>query len=374
MQFMELEDMDFVDELTAITQELKPHQDEANPTSICMELDTSTLRSELLEPQGNESFLIIDTNFILSHSILLDQLKDLGTEYHLTIIIPQEVMRELDGLKNSTKLELQDGSSSPRNVGKLARQANSWIYYCLAESVRSVKAQGPMECISTLSCNDEAILDCSLYFQKKHPLALTVLFSDDKNLCMKALLNKVPTVSYRAEMTARVIAETIYSENVGRFGNLSGRKIVREVEVSIPGATLPLKLDTAVETVYKEVEQLVISIVTQAIAEAYGSEVQLLKDYRESDVNSLCRAEAAMIRFWQPLFGDFLRGVRPFGRNGNQRVPKLYEYPNSRLQLTSFIQNWSVVLHKLYEKLMPEEQLRSLSILAKRWVQLSECP
>ena len=67
---------------------------------------------------------------------------------------------------------------------------------------------------------DDAIFDCCLYFKKTYPQSLVILLSNDKNLCAKALSNDVLTVSFRENMSGRLIANTIYEENVERFGKL----------------------------------------------------------------------------------------------------------------------------------------------------------
>lgn len=173
------------------------------------------LQARLSKVAGNVSFLVIDTNFILSHLLLLDALKDYGTYYKFILIIPLEVVRELDGLKDSRRSPLNERSKT--TVGKLARMANDWIYYCLAEQFVTVYAQGKQEIIDDFLSNDDAILDCSLYFKCVFPQTLHVVLSDDKNLCAKALLNDILTISYRDEMDAQMIAKRVFSENAARF-------------------------------------------------------------------------------------------------------------------------------------------------------------
>ena len=69
-------------------------------------------------------FLVIDTNFILSHLYLLNELQSFHGKYNniYRIIIPRQVIQELDGLKSSAKV--QEGIE----IGQLSRSAIDWCY------------------------------------------------------------------------------------------------------------------------------------------------------------------------------------------------------------------------------------------------------
>lgn len=166
-----------------------------------------------LTPPPATLFLVVDTNFIISHLDIVNQLLRLAPSYGLKIIIPITVMKELDGLKNSTKTDLGE------SIGKLARWANNWIYLMLAESNQSVRGQKLTEKLDSNTYQDDLILDCCLYIQKHNKKSIVVLLSNDKNFCLKALANDILTVSYRKSMSAELIATTVYSEAVERYGN-----------------------------------------------------------------------------------------------------------------------------------------------------------
>ena len=46
-----------------------------------------------------------------------------------------------------------------------------------------------------------------VYISKNHPNSLTIILSNDKNLCSKALMNELLTVSFRPNMSGELIAK-----------------------------------------------------------------------------------------------------------------------------------------------------------------------
>ncbi|GMG31877.1 unnamed protein product [Ambrosiozyma monospora] len=150
-------------------------------------------------------FLVVDTNFIISHLELLNDLHKLSTKYKqiYQIIIPITVVSELDGLK----------TSSSRSLAIRARKAIDWCYAFLHNSDPIVKGQKLSERIERDSKADNAILDCCLYFKENNAGHMVVLMSNDKNFCVKALTNELLTISHRPQMTAKLIGDTIVREN-----------------------------------------------------------------------------------------------------------------------------------------------------------------
>lgn len=74
---------------------------------------------------GNISFLVLDTNFLISHLNIVDTLKNIASEYGLKLIIPVYVVQELDGLKNSNRLHNNsNGKFTGETVSQLAIWAN----------------------------------------------------------------------------------------------------------------------------------------------------------------------------------------------------------------------------------------------------------
>lgn len=358
-----------------------------------------------LEPTQAQQYLVVDTNFVLSHLDILFLLMEICAQYLQIIIIPYEVVYELDGLKNSRKVETRVGSGK-YTIGQLARQAIDWIYFCLAEGVLTVRGQAAHEKIDPILVKDEAILDCCIYFRRNFPEALTVLLSNDKNLCAKALSSSVPTVSYREGMSADKIAEAIHVEYGTRFGasesataadaievdseerpndNLDSSNGVAHdlIEVDMAASRLPpgqnlspsssSLLDPAVAciTVHKEIKQLVISMVKRAISQAYGDDRSLIPDYNEAAITTFYMAAKTLTRFWRQVFKYLLPGCRPYVTVANVREPIMFEAPENADQLRKFIDFWYQILHLLYEKLMTPDQIEALHLLKKRWDQLA---
>ena len=192
-----------------------------------MDIVSETETNALLNELGNVSYLVVDTNFILSHLNIVNGLQDVANNYGLQIIIPITVMKELDGLKNSSRIANEASSEriSNQSVGHLARWANDWIYSALAKNSSVVRGQKLRQRLDKSTTKDDAILDCCLYFKENYQKSLVVLLSNDKNFCLKALSNDILTVSYRKDMNVDIIANTIYTENLRRFGKLESDPI-----------------------------------------------------------------------------------------------------------------------------------------------------
>lgn len=169
-----------------------------------------------------EIYLVVDTNFFLANLQFLDNIVKLAIRYQYIIIIPTTVIHELDSLKVSSRpvTNNQDTSfsksSSNLTVGKLARSANNWIYKQLAESNPFVKGQLSNEIIEKDLEQDDAIHDCCLFF-KNVAKGLVVLLSNDTNLCIRALKDKVLTVTFQEGLSSKVAAKMIYNEAKARL-------------------------------------------------------------------------------------------------------------------------------------------------------------
>lgn len=233
-------------EVSVISDYVRDNRRRALPRYEPQRAETPSLPDPVSPVHGRASYLVVDTNFMLSHLNILDELQALSEQYGLLIVIPMMVVQELDGLKNSGRFndgppirssknsgrytsasidekygdKQSEGLLSSASVGHLARWANDWIYSALAERSPLVRGQKPSQRLDTTADKDDAILDCCLYFKASYPDTLQILLSNDKNLCLKALTNDVLTVSYRPEMSAKHIAEKIHEENIRRFGNV----------------------------------------------------------------------------------------------------------------------------------------------------------
>ncbi|KAH3903293.1 mRNA-processing endoribonuclease SCDLUD_000918 [Saccharomycodes ludwigii] len=171
----------------------------------------------------HKTIFIIDTNIMLTKLATLEGLRLLHEQYGHLIVIPIEVVRELDGLKNS-KTKTSNGREA---IGVLARWASEWIYRYLANKDKCVILQKMDERVDDLTIKDDAILDCCIFFKNQYH-CLSILISNDKLLCVKALGEEILTISSTKEqqITSKLIAEMAYIENQSRFGQKNEKHTV----------------------------------------------------------------------------------------------------------------------------------------------------
>lgn len=326
----------------------------------------------------NSSFLVVDTNFVLSHLNILDDLKNLNKQYNLQIIVPSTVMQELDGLKKSSRYSDKEGDLSQQSVSHLARWANDWIFAELADNSTAVRGQKLGERIDRFATQDDAILDCCMYFKSKYHDVLVVLLSNDKNFCMKALTNDILTVSYRKGMTALLIGEMIYNESILRFGD---REDTMEFQPAgstsppppppqhKPAADADVLYETAARTVQLEVQTIALSAIHKCMESVYGEDIELLHDYDKDRVASLMDCGEIIIRFWFPVFQEYFKRSPshfvPFEENGKRKVPAYTSINPGEFQ--SFVDFWTSFLVTIYRAEMDQRQNASLSVLVERW-------
>lgn len=144
--------------------------------------------------------LVLDTNtFLLQQGETLWDVLLHGQQF-FTFILPEAVLRELDGLKQAAG-----------NVGQRAREALRRIHAELTASAdkyweaKTVRAQAAHEscqapglpaafarAVNVLN-NDDRILDCALWYKQKYRECEIVLVTDDIGLSCKALANEVST-------------------------------------------------------------------------------------------------------------------------------------------------------------------------------------
>lgn len=159
--------------------------------------------------------LVLDTNFLISNLNLVNHLRDVANQYGFMLIIPWVVIQELDGLKSlNRKTSTSEGDGYKVPIATLARKATDWIFSALAESDPRVVGQKLTEVCSQNQKDlhgDDGILDCCMYFHKERHL-LTVILSNDRNLCNKALIHEIKTVTYARGLTAKAIGEAVQKE------------------------------------------------------------------------------------------------------------------------------------------------------------------
>ncbi|GMM27709.1 mRNA-processing endoribonuclease [Martiniozyma asiatica (nom. inval.)] len=150
-------------------------------------------------------YLVVDTNFLLSHLEIIERLVIIqsGQPYY-TIIIPRQVLQELDGLKSSI---------NNNEVAIQARSSIDYLYSKFHDVSPEIRSQRIREQINSNVTKDESILDCCLYFQSSiNSNSMVVLLSNDKNLCNLALAENILTVSWRDGMSGDIIAEKVIEE------------------------------------------------------------------------------------------------------------------------------------------------------------------
>lgn len=365
--------IDMMDEAEDILNYVTESRNTGSITQITddMELDKFYTQTVPVHLEGNVSYLIVDTNFLLSHLTTLDQLKSLGKVFFLRIVIPIAVIHELDGLKSVNRHAHQESNVSDQSVARLARQANDWIYSALSDPTSTVMGQNSNQRLNKLAVKDDAILDCCLYFQKEFPHTLQVLLSNDKNLCMKALLNQVLTVSHRKSMDARLIAEMILNENVHRFGEIArDTAVTKEVEVKI--SQNPSSIGNLYQVIFREVLVLVVSVVQHCMKLEYGDDLELLRNYDSKKVVALGDATDIILEYWLPVFSSYLRQFKQFTIQHHAEAKEMCTSPTDKQSLDTFLEFWTKVLRILYERTMDQKQNGSLGLLIQRWHELSE--
>ncbi|GET01888.1 transcriptional protein SWT1-like [Rhizophagus clarus] len=128
--------------------------------------------------------------------------------HKILIIIPWIVLQELDGLKSAWK---NKPSSSQHEVGNLAQTAIKFLHSCFINKEEGLRGQKIDERIEMTENNDDKILDCCRYFQMVSQCPI-VLLSNDKNLCVKAMIHDVITASYQKLKGLDSILEKILSK------------------------------------------------------------------------------------------------------------------------------------------------------------------
>ncbi|KAA8912652.1 hypothetical protein TRICI_003425 [Trichomonascus ciferrii] len=222
VEMVDVSDPEVLDAINAVVAENKTHA----PTPNRYRAENEGSIEDFARPaspvkqtpgSGLKPALVLDTNFLISHLPLLDEVRELHPQYGHVIVVPWIVIQELDGLKESKRVSTYTTGKEKvqrSSVSHLARKATNWIYKQLAGNSTAVKGQKLTE-INDLNLNgDDAILDCCRYFQKRRN-ALTVILSNDKNLCTKSLVHGVRTISFAKDVTARRIVETVRAEADG---------------------------------------------------------------------------------------------------------------------------------------------------------------
>ncbi|RDD44435.1 Transcriptional protein SWT1 [Trichoplax sp. H2] len=185
------------------------------------------LNDTLSATEGDKNyklFIIVDTNILLSHLEMVTLLKDKqikGYGYPV-LVIPWIVVEELDALKTLRRNTTQKFSKGKDKSCELslethARTAINFLYKSFALNHPRIHGQTldeiqEQKTLFAASTNDDYILQCCLFYRGKinNPMEASskkntvVLFSNDKNLCTKALINGIKTFN------SKTILELVY--------------------------------------------------------------------------------------------------------------------------------------------------------------------
>ncbi|KAK9370430.1 PIN domain-containing protein [Lipomyces kononenkoae] len=148
---------------------------------------------------------VVDTNFLMSHLTILNELVAYYPNFRNLLVFPLTVIQELDGLK-TVNLPANEGLQSRHqtDIGLLARRANDWLFKAFARSEPAILGQKANEEIEKGVIGDKSILYCCRFFQEIRHTPV-ILLSNDKNLCVQALIYSIRTVSFVPGLTAREI-------------------------------------------------------------------------------------------------------------------------------------------------------------------------
>ncbi|GMM56084.1 mRNA-processing endoribonuclease [Maudiozyma humilis] len=320
---------------------------------------------------------VVDTNFIISHLDILEDLRSLFEKYQHTIVIPRYTIKELDGLKTMRSDAKEKDVSKSNAVAKAARAANTWIYANLANTSSGVFGQRITQRISLDAVKDDAILDCCIYF-KERLNCFVLLLSNDKNLCLKALTEEILTVSFRPGMTGDLIAERAFQENSYRFGTGMNHVLVpipqhnqEMVQPHTNNMTIPHQMafnDIAL-TIFEQIKNTTIQALNYVMLDEYGDAINCL-DFHSDDINGFKDISKCIYDYWVSVFCEYFRDSK-LKRDDWKGLPKeLTSVPENPTIVVIFQQFWSEILEHLIIKRSAEEQQRLLATI-EEWRMLA---
>ncbi|XP_077291892.1 swt1 RNA endoribonuclease [Arctopsyche grandis] len=135
--------------------------------------------------------VVIDTNVMLSHIEVIDKLLNISDQSYC-VMIPWRVFCELDNLKSCKRRNLDSGPE----VNHLARRALSYLHENLPKNDKLIGQSLKEASNHIFPCEtaDDEILNCCL--QKAQSNDDMILLTDDKNLCIKAEVNKIKALTH----------------------------------------------------------------------------------------------------------------------------------------------------------------------------------
>ncbi|PWW80834.1 hypothetical protein C7212DRAFT_274231 [Tuber magnatum] len=173
-------------------------------------------KPEVLEPGGRVDdathILVIDTSFILAHLSLVNDLVLSYMEWGCVVVLPWATIKELDGLKKSSRgISGRDGGHRV-DISMLARAANRWAFQVLSKPEPGIWGQAREEVIDgTFNHGDMAILDCARFFYDQG--YDTYLLTNDFNLSVNAIIYKIKAFMYEKGQTCQSLLKKIYGRS-----------------------------------------------------------------------------------------------------------------------------------------------------------------
>jgi len=184
------------------------------PQTLPIRRNSLTLNNNLKNGPQKIDFthLVIDTNCYLEHLndiITLKKYKNL-----FKIVVPYVVINELDGLKKSQENHINAGARAA--ISKINHEMSLNEDWLIGQSLEDTFMKNHAFGKKT---NDDMILDCALYFDRKvlNNEKKVILVTKDKGLSIKARLNKL-RVNTMDELN-NVINQSSKIENIKVDGN-----------------------------------------------------------------------------------------------------------------------------------------------------------
>ncbi|KAK9760378.1 hypothetical protein K7432_015658 [Basidiobolus ranarum] len=207
--FMDMDDLAVIEGIADQVSELRNQpldsksSKDATVGASQLELDTESL--------GVSGVIVADTNYLISQLRFFTELVNAADQRgDILVVIPSVVIWELDGLKKATGIKSDNSAHSP-DVAILARDAINFLYERFLTN-GSLRGQKLSEVVNMKAeNNDDRILDCCRYFGSFFTCPL-VLLSNDKNLCIKAMVHEIRTCSLWRKTALELFQEYLPTE------------------------------------------------------------------------------------------------------------------------------------------------------------------
>ncbi|XP_014237391.1 transcriptional protein SWT1-like [Trichogramma pretiosum] len=187
MDWEPIEDEKIMSEVHLVRSELV-----GKPNENASELPSNTLQSINCPEQKSSLYIVVDTNVFLSNLSFIEEILDSNSEKfgRPFIVIPWTVIEELDYIKENKNRSHQLRSQARKAVDLLNKHFSSKHPRFLGQTPEDVQRNNQK---FEIDCPDDRILQTCL--QVRDYSRSVVLLSYDKNLCNKALLHNIPTLS-----------------------------------------------------------------------------------------------------------------------------------------------------------------------------------